>query len=167
MMKILLIIVIIAILTALAFVGYGRERSWRLLFGNPDLGALDLMNIKRTSKPHDALLCSPDTCTSGAKMSAALPVYKVSGSDLIELIDKAFQESGLIYERVDDRSNPLEARYVTRTSLMRYPDTNQFLAIDNADGTSSLIAYSRAQIGYSDRGNNLKRLKAITAKLPH
>jgi uncharacterized protein (DUF1499 family) len=166
-MKILLIIVLLVFIAALSFIIYGREKSWQLFFGNADLGAIDLTNVKRTTKPHDALLCSADVCKSDAEINETLPTYNAKAEELIIMIDKAFQESGMIYERVDDRADPLAARYVTRSNLMRFPDTNQFVAIDNADGTASLIAYARAQIGYSDAGVNLKRLKAITAKLPH
>jgi uncharacterized protein (DUF1499 family) len=166
-MKILLIIALVLFLIALAFVGYGREKSWQLFFGNADLGKLDTANIKRTTKPHDALLCSTDACQSGVKSDDSLPKYNASAEELIKMIDKAFQNSSLLYLRVDDGSDPTYARYVTRSSLMRFPDTNQFFAIDNADGTSSLIAYARAQIGYSDAGANLKRLKSIIGNLPN
>ncbi|KPB02923.1 DUF1499 domain-containing protein [Ahrensia marina] len=166
-MKILLIIALVLFLIALAFVGYGREKSWQLFFGNADLGKIDLANIKRTKKPHDALLCSTETCQSGAKIDDSLPTYSANAEELITMIDKAFQNSSLLYERVDDGSDPAYARYVTRSSLMRFPDTNQFFAIDNADGTSSLIAYASAQIGYSDAGANLKRLKSIIGNLPN
>ena len=67
--------------------------------------------------------------------------------------------------RVDDGSDPARARYVTRTPLMKFPDTNTFEAVTLENGRTGLVAYAAAQLGYSDGGNNRKRLEAVMERL--
>ena len=71
----------------------------------------------------------------------------------------------MIFDRVDDRSDPAQSRYVVRTSLMRFPDTIQFQAIDLDEGKSGLIAYGKSQIGAADHGTNIRRLAQLTRDL--
>jgi hypothetical protein len=156
-----LLIVALAIVATGAFLLVGREQSWRMIAGNPDLGPFDLTAPQRASRPNDALLCSPGLCDD-AKTDGALPVYAMAPEALIEALNAAVEAQPERKQRVDDGADPRALRYVTWTDTMRFPDTNQFLAVDLGDGTSGLVAYARAQVGYSDAGNNRARLTRWT-----
>lgn len=148
----------------LFFVTYGRAESWALVFGNPDLGSFDRTAPRRASRPNDALLCTPGLC-DGVAVDTELPEYAGPPERLIAGIDEVMRASGEIYRRVDDTSDPAQARYVTWTPVMRFPDTSSFEAVPLDDGRVGLVAYGRAQIGYSDRGVNRRRLKRIVGRL--
>lgn len=151
-------------IAVLFFVTYGRAESWALVFGNPDLGSFDRSSPARAPRPNDALLCTPGLC-DGVEVDTELPEYAGSPERLIAEIDEAMRTSGEIYRRVDDSADPATARYVTWTPVMRFPDTSSFEAVPLDDGHVGLVAYGRAQIGYSDRGVNRRRLERIVGRL--
>ncbi|QKV17159.1 DUF1499 domain-containing protein [Oricola thermophila] len=158
-----------AILVALAaavffFFAYGRAETWNLVFGNPDLGPFDRTEPQRARRPNDALLCTPGLC-EGAVIDAELPDFAGPPERLIDEIDAAMRTSGEPVRRVDDTSNPTRARFVTWTPLMRFPDTASFEAVPLENGRVGLVAYGRAQIGYSDGGVNRRRLEGIVSVL--
>ena len=126
-------------LAAVFFASYGRENSWKLIAGNPDLGQFDLAMPVRSPRPNDALMCTPGLC-EGVRIDAALPQFDLAPDALIAAIDRAIQASGEIANRVDDGSDPAIARYVTRTPGLRFPDTNSFQAVALPDGKTGLAA---------------------------
>lgn len=158
-------LLLISALSAIIFVAYGRENTWQLVAGNADLGPFDLQNLQRNHRPNDALLCAEPLCPDGVKIDKTLPPYELPVHEVIEAIDLELRQSGVKYQRVDDRSDPSQARYVIRSNAMRFPDTNQFQAFELDGGKTGLIAYGRAQIGHSDLGVNLQRLTNLTKNL--
>jgi hypothetical protein len=164
MLTIALAVAAVLLAAVLVFVAYGRAETWTYIFGNPDLGQFDRADPVRSPSPNDALLCTPGLCGS-AEVDATLPEYDATPAELIARIDDAMRKSGAIYRRVDDGSDPAKARYVTRTPLMRFPDTNSFEAVPLPGGRTGLVAYARAQIGRGDMGVNRARLEKITAAL--
>jgi hypothetical protein len=166
LMKILAILLSVAIglpaLAAAAFLIVGRERTWTLIAGNPDLGPYDFEALRRRRTPNDALLCSPGLC--GDKADGTLPVFDEPPAALMQQIEAKIRASNEIFQRVDDGSDPAYARYVTFTPLMRFPDTNDIEAVTLADGRTGLRAYARAQLGKSDGGTNRARLKRWLAR---
>ena len=164
-MTFLIALLIISASSAIIFVAYGRENTWQLVVGNADLGPFDLQNIQRNHKPNDALLCAESLCPDGIKVDKNLPSYELSVHEVIEEIDNQMRQSGVKYQRVDDHTDPSQARYIVRSNAMRFPDTNQFQAFELDGGKTGLIAYGRAQIGYSDLGVNLQRLTELTKSL--
>ncbi|MEQ8403327.1 MAG: DUF1499 domain-containing protein [Roseitalea porphyridii] len=147
------------------FIFFGREQTWRTIAGDPDLGPFDLTAPERSGRPNDALLCTPGLC-EGATVDAELPVYAMAPGDLIDALRQAIEAQPDRKRRVDDGSDAAALRYVTWTETMRFPDTNQFLAVDLGEGRTGLIAYARAQLGYSDAGNNRARLQRWTGAIP-
>ncbi|MCI5074296.1 DUF1499 domain-containing protein [Oricola sp.] len=164
MLAVLVAIVAVIAVAVAAFFLYGREQTWALIAGNPDLGPFERTAPARSPRPNDALLCTQGLC-DGVKVDAQLPDYAASPEELIASIDAAIRDLGIPVRRVDDGSDPTRARYVTWSPLMRFPDTNAFEAVPLDDGRTGLVAYARAQLGYSDGGANLKRLQAVTLNL--
>lgn len=154
---VLLSIAGLCLVVALFFFIYGREKSWELVAGSPDLGAYDFDRAKRRSTPNDALLCTPPLC--GDAVDGALPEYEEAPAVLIARLDEQISQSSEPVKRVDGGSDPHRLRYVVHTPTMRYPDTVDIEAVALDGGKTGLRAYGRAKIGRKDFGNNLKRLK--------
>lgn len=152
------IIGFIVIIAALVFVLYGRENTWTAIAGPADLGDQDLLSITRVEKPNDALFCSQGLC-EGVRVDKVLPNIEMSPAALIAALDEAARKHSPRIQRVDDGSEPTRARYITRSNLMRYPDTAWLQTVKMPDGSAGIIAYSRSQLGYSDLGANKARLE--------
>jgi uncharacterized protein (DUF1499 family) len=68
-------------------------------------------------------------------------------------------------ERVYAGSWSDEDRVVVRSRLMRFPDTVDLRSVSLAENRSSLLIYSRSQIGHSDMGVNRARLERVIGRL--
>jgi len=164
MLVLALIIAAIVAAAGLVLIVMGPARTWQMMAGEPDLGWFDRSAPTRTGRPNDALFCTPGLC-DGVKVDRDLPDYADPPEILIGRIDEALRAMASDVRRVDDGSDPARARYVTRTPLMRFPDTNSFEAVVLENGRTGLVAYAAAQLGYSDGGNNRKRLEAVVERL--
>lgn len=156
-------IAVAIIIAACTFVLFGRERTWTAFAGPADLGARDLARIERTQNPHDALICSQGLCDA-VTVDKTLAVYDASPAELIAALDAAGARVIEHLQRVDDRTDATRARYVARSNWMRFPDTVWLQAVTMEDGRTGLIAYARAQLGYSDLGANKARLESWIAQ---
>ncbi|MEO1748646.1 MAG: DUF1499 domain-containing protein [Pseudomonadota bacterium] len=140
----------------------GPANIWQRLYGDPDLGPFDLAILERSLKPHDALLCTPGSCNPSIKVDGDLPVFDEKPIALLERLAKHIESHEGTRQSVNNDAASGSIRYLTRTAWLKFPDTTQFWAVPMADGKTGLVAYSRAQVGYSDLGANLKRLKDWT-----
>jgi len=66
-------------------------------------------------------------------------------------------EPGL--EQVNADSGQGTLRFVQRSKLLGFPDTISVKVVPTADGGSAVLIYSRSQLGESDMGVNLARVK--------
>lgn len=147
----------IVVVLGVVFVVYGREKSWEVLFGPPDLGPVEFATLQKTSRPNQVLLCPVDVCKA-ATPDMMPPVYALPVDKLRDAFRQIISQEAHAEQVAVDGGNQTE-RYVIRTNLMRFPDTVRvkFIALDN--DTSTLAIYSQAQIGYSDRGVNKTRVQ--------
>lgn len=142
---------------------FGIERFWTLAFGPPDLGPVDFTRLERRTTPNDALVCPPGFC-GAARIDLPAPVFAMPAHDLRQKIRAlALAEPGAV--QVAEAASGRGDRYVVRTPLMRYPDTVDALVLPQPEGRSTVALYSRSQIGRSDFGANLARLKRWLAAL--
>ena len=141
-----------------AFVLIGRERSWELLAGSPDRGQRDFSLNQRSPTPNDALACSPGLCTDP---DFEIIPFEDAPAIAIERLSQRLMASDPLARRVDDRKDPVEARFVTHSPLMRFPDVIHLEARAMPDGRTGIMAYARAQLGKSDLGKNRARLEAL------
>jgi uncharacterized protein (DUF1499 family) len=133
----------------------GMDRAWRGFFGSPDLGPVDFATLVRRPTPNDALACQPGICP-GAKSDIDAPVYPVPAAGLRAIIAQAAASEP---NTVLIGSTETQDRFLVRTRLMRFPDTVVAQVFERGEGASTLALYSRSQIGRSDLGVNLRRLK--------
>jgi uncharacterized protein (DUF1499 family) len=138
---------------------------YEVIFGPPDLGPIDFESFRRSEKPNTALACPPGFC-GAAKADFDPGIYPVSDDALRD----AFAQMVLAEPRVipvyrqSQAGLPLQDRYVQRSKLMQFPDTIdvRFIALSNT--SSTLAIYSRSQLGRSDFGVNLKRIREWTSR---
>ena len=139
----------------------GLERTWQGVFGQPDLGSVDLATLKRRTTPNDALICPRDVCLQ-AQADAEPPIFPVPGARLRSIISEvALAEPGT---SLLDRGTQQD-RYLVRTRFMRFPDTVVVEVFDRGDDASTLALYSRSQIGRSDFGVNRRRIERWVARI--
>ncbi|MEJ1160691.1 DUF1499 domain-containing protein [Prosthecomicrobium sp. N25] len=162
-MMILLHAIGLAVLAAAAlFVLYGRENTWALLFGKPDLGRVEFETLTRSPWPNDALVCPATLCR--ARIDREPPVYAVEPTVLRERLRAVLAGLPLV-TRVADYPEALEERYVAYTPLMRFPDTIRVRYLPAGPGRSTLALHSQSQLGRADWGTNGRRLDDWLARL--
>jgi uncharacterized protein (DUF1499 family) len=136
---------------------------YETFFGSPDLGPVDFETFTRATTPNTALACPSGFCRS---VVADFDPGVFPGSD--EELRKRFTEFVLAQPRVvpvyrhAQPGLPTQDRYVQRSAIMSFPDTINVRFIALSDTTSTLAIYSRSQIGYSDMGVNLARIRLWT-----
>jgi hypothetical protein len=135
--------------------------AYELIFGSPDLGPVDFETFRRGTRPNTALACPPGFCRNA---TADLdPGVFPFGEEALRRRFTAFalgQPRVVPVYRHAAPGLPTQDRYIQRTALMSFPDTIDVRFIALSETTSTLAVYSRSQIGYSDRGVNLARIKA-------
>ncbi len=150
-------LMLVVAITVSALTLYRWENVWERISGNPDLGPITFLTLQKTSKPNQALVCPTGYCVS-AKIDLESPTYALSAQELKRRFVNAIESEEQV-RRVDDTKDALKLRYVQRTKWLKFPDTIriEFIAIDAE--RSTLAIYSQSQIGTSDLGVNLERVK--------
>jgi len=149
-------VIIIALLAAAVVVGA------RFVMSAPPGAPLDFATLTRPDSPNTYLL-APDSA-SQAEPDGTAPWFDMPPADLAEAW-KAVAEEQPKTVKVWESEDGLQVSYVQRTPLMSYPDTITAQVITNSDNQSSLMVYSRSHYGYSDMGQNKKRIDAWIAAL--
>jgi hypothetical protein len=160
MLKTLLLslVALMAIVSLLFFVVIGREKSWEMIAGSPDSGPYDFSVAERSPSGNDALACTEGLCENPDFM---IPAFDDAPEIAIERLAQRLLSSDGLARRVDDRSNPSRARFVTYSPTMRFPDMIHLEARPLPNGQTGIMAYAKAQLGAEDFGKNLARLKAL------
>jgi hypothetical protein len=155
LLRILLLAVGLFLAGCAAFFAVGPERVWAW-FGPADLGDVDFASLQRRQTPNDALACLPGICRAPADLAApqiGLPIGKA-----LALVRAALVlEPRLEEVAADPGSGSL--RYVQRSRWLRFPDTINVKIIEQPEGTSTILLYSRSQLGRGDMGVNRARLE--------
>jgi len=163
MMTLIIALILVALAVALAVFFLGREGFWEAIIGPADRGPINFKSFKRSILPNNALICPEDYCDNAVPEVVA-PEFNMTAEKLREELRACLaEETGL--ERVYTNDATLNERYVQRSKIFRFPDTIQVEYIPLGPDRSSLALYSRAQIGFSDRRVNLKRLKRWLKRL--
>lgn len=154
-LRLMLTIPILAVLVFAGFWLYGPERIWARS-GPADLGDVDFATLVRRDTPNDALACGEGLCA--AKPDMAAHVFAVPAADLFYRIQQAVaEEPRLVLMAKEPERGVL--RYVQRSAVLRFPDTINVKVVGLPDGRSTVLLYSRSQIGRGDLGVNRKRLE--------
>lgn len=140
-----------------AFFLVGPARVWRQVASDPDMGAQSPETLQRTGKPNDALLGPAEALS--VRADAQTPVFDVPPTELFETLLARIDAAQSI-RWVERDPTGLYARGITRSPLMKFPDTSHIWALPSGDDQtkSSLVLYAAAQLGHSDLGKNRQRL---------
>jgi uncharacterized protein (DUF1499 family) len=136
---------------------------YETLFGSPDLGPVDFETFTRPTTPNTALACPPGFC-SNAVADFDPGVFQGPDDELRRRFTEfALQQPHVVpVYRHAQAGLPMQDRYVQRSATMSFPDTINVRFIALSDTTSTLAIYSRSQLGYSDMGVNLARIRLWT-----
>lgn len=138
-----------------AFVAFGPERVWAW-FGPADLGDVGFGTLQRRETPNDALACLPQICRARSDLTA--PQIDVPPARTVALIQAALAgEPRLEQVAADPASGSL--RYIQRSRWLKFPDTVSIKVIGPPSGPSTVLLYSRSQLGRGDLGVNRARLE--------
>jgi uncharacterized protein (DUF1499 family) len=139
----------------------GPERVWEWI-GPADLGPVAFETLQRRATPNDALACPANVCKATSDL--APPEYAVTATDLrLAFAQVISSEPRVTAVATDDAT--LTDRYIQRSALMRYPDTIVVKFFDLPEGRSTLVLYSRSQLGQGDMGVNRARIERWLAKI--
>jgi len=161
MLTIFAIVVVVAVITAGVIFLVGPERIWSFV-GPPDLGPVEFETLERRITPNDALVCPPDLCE--AKSDLTPPLFAVDAATLRAAMAKVIATEPRT-TLIDRNDTTLTERYIQRSALLKFPDTIVVRYIEPPEGGTTLAVYSRSQLGHSDLGVNLARLKRWLRKL--
>lgn len=133
------------------------DGMWRMAAGQADLGPVEFSSLKRRSSPNYCLVCPKGFC-GDFRPNIVSPEFNLDVSNLRTEFNKlVLQEPNVVQVGSDD--DRFEDRYIQRSGIWRFPDTITVRFIELEKGRSTLAAYSRSQIGYSDLGANKKRME--------
>lgn len=153
-----LVIVFLILVLVIAFLGFGRERTWALFFGPADLGPVeDFTRLERPASPNTYLACPLELCLR-EEPDLVPPIFATDPAGLKKAL-KEIIEAEPLTEHVAGDPDGFGDRYVQRTPLMRFPDTIiiRYLPVDV--GRTTLVIYSRSKLGWGDWGVNRERVR--------
>lgn len=142
---------------------YGWEKLWEDTFGPADLGTIQFEDFTKGPKPNQALICPNGICDEKSRNHAS-PIYNLNIDDLQSQLLRSLENENSL-TRVDDESIPHSLRFVQRTRQLRFPDTIRIQLYALGKEQSTIALYSQSQIGTSDLGVNLARLKRWLKRL--
>ena len=122
---------------------------------------LNLSLLERNSSPNNALACPPGICVAQADIDS--PTFTVTLPVLMETVGQVIAAQ----PRTEQLGQEQEANrmvFVQRTKVLGFKDTIWVQGTEVEDG-SSLIMYSRSNVGYYDFGVNRARLQTWIAAI--
>jgi uncharacterized protein (DUF1499 family) len=135
---------------------------YEMVFGSPDLGPVRFETLDRDGRRNDALACPPGYCRAPADFDPG--VYAAKAEELREIMTRYIllqPRTVPLFRSVMGANSPVD-RYLQRSRLMQFPDTINIQYIELSETTSTVAIYSRSQIGRSDFGVNLARIRQWT-----
>jgi uncharacterized protein (DUF1499 family) len=168
-MRFALTLLVILALALAAFVLAARWRSpgeptldaiYRMVFGSPDLGAVDIRSFSRRTSPNDALAAPPGTTVSKADIETA--PLALEPTEIWKRLEGAITARGESFAMVAEEAGM--RRYIIRTPSLRFPDT-LIVELAKVESGQSIALYSASQIGYDDFKANRMRVEAILSAM--
>lgn len=157
-------LLVLALGIVAVFVLFGRENTWKLVFGDADQGYMAFEALTPGSKPNHYLVAPAGLTPAASPPNAPAPIYIATPAAVFAALIK-IAEAEPLTQTVALFDASYEARFVQRTSFMRFPDTIWIKVVPVGADRAALAIFSRSQIGYSDMGVNAARVKAWIARL--
>ena len=154
MKRILLWILGVGIALTIAAAIYFRTAS-----DDPAIWHVDPVKVERTGNPNDYIV-APE----GLRADQPDRISTVQVGTPKELLFQFDSIAAQKAERLAGSLDELHITYVTRTSVMGYPDYISVKATE-VEGGSALVIYSRSRFGKSDFGVNRERIDRWLAQI--
>lgn len=154
----------ILLLALLAFNFYGREESWKALFGPADLGPYNFSEPTRTGKLNDTLACPPSACTKGLP-DLETPHFRLPAKTLFAIVEKVVKTLPGKTKLIGANPVGTRLRAIVYSPAIRIPSTLSVMVRPTSDGGADLYAYSRSQIGYYDMGRNTDNITRLMDRI--
>lgn len=142
---------------------YGPHKFLEQLWGNPDMGYVEIKSLSPIKKPNTALACPINYCKERSADISTGTYAKTVEKLREEIIDYFSKDKDA--KIVGDHKDRLSMRFVTYSPVMRFPDTIQVQLITIDKNTSTLAIFARAKIGRNDFGANKTRIENILAAI--
>lgn len=149
---------------ALLIAFYGPHKFLEQLWGNPDMGYVDIKSLRPAKRPNTALACPVDYCNKQRTVDITTDIYTVTSDVLREEIIKYFRIDKNA-KMIIDPENKLSLRFVTHSPILRFPDTIQVQLIPIDKTTSTLAILASAKMGHTDFGANKARIEKILSAI--
>ena len=122
---------------------------------------LDFQSLERPASPNTALIAPPGV-TPQAATDGPAPEFARSPQETFDRL-RQLVEARRDWQGLAADPGKRRLRFVAVTPLLRFKDDVDIMVLPVAGNPdrSTLAAYSRSRLGYSDLGTNLKRLKAL------
>jgi uncharacterized protein (DUF1499 family) len=149
-------VALVGVVYAILAATIGRTRILELCFGPAPVRAVDFERLKLKPSPNQHLVCPPDFCAADA--NAESPISQEPLESLKARWFKLMQRQPRT-ELVLSDPDKQQFTYRVKTALIHFPDdvTVRFIPLD--DKRSTLAIYSRSHYGYSDLGENRRRIE--------
>lgn len=139
------------------------------LLGSPDLGRSDPYAHRPRAGWTDCLAAPPGVPgLPPVRAELRTPLYPVSPDAVVRAALACIPSESQV-TRVDDGTDPLYARFIQRTPLLRFPDTIEIWGVAVTPGHASALIRSRSRFGDYDFGTNRRRvcrwLRLITGEI--
>ncbi|MEO1656212.1 MAG: DUF1499 domain-containing protein [Pseudomonadota bacterium] len=124
---------------------------------------IDFTTLKVPSSPNTWVV-APEGYLTTAKADTAAPVYSQDPDAVFEklvAIVKATPRTSSV--KADPATRHIS--YSARVAFTVFRDDVDISVIEAGNGGSTLVAYSRSRVGYSDFGVNERRLNSLISKL--
>lgn len=134
----------------------------------PEAPFVDPLSVAPPDSPNWALAAPAGVETVG-RATHRTPSYAATPQAALAAFDAAIRAEPRV-ERVErSGETPVDATYVQRSLMFRFPDVVSVRALDLGDGRASLAVYSASVYGYGDLGVNDARmtrlLEAVSARM--
>lgn len=152
--RLVMFLVVLLGAAVVAFVVIGPDRLWRN-FGPPDLGEVDFATLQRRDTPNDALACRAGVCA--ARFDIESPVFAIPAADLFARVSSVLAGEPRLQEAARDPAQGT-LRLIQRSQWLGFPDTINVKVVALPEGGSTVLLYSRSQLGRADMGVNRARI---------
>ena len=142
----------IVIIVVLVLVVVGGAR---FIMNAPEGEMLSFSTLERPDSPN-TFLVAPEGSVPGTPDQVSA-WHDLEPSQLLQAWTKTAAAQPRTSE-VFRSDEALQVSYVQRTAVMGYPDTVTAQVVTNDEGQSAVMIYSRSHYGYSDMGQNKKRI---------
>lgn len=118
---------------------------------------IDPLSVQPPDSPNWAL-AAPEGVETVGEPTHASPSFDASPAEVLAAFDATARAEPRVERVKRPGETALDATYVQRSLVFRFPDVVSVKALDLGDGRASVAVYSASVYGYGDMGVNADRI---------